>query len=249
MTDLKDLTFLIPVKIDSDDRLSNLDIIVSYLQENFNSEIIVCEQDTEPKLKDRYNCKYIYIPMGQNFNKSKSINTAAKAASTPVIAVYDADTLLTVNQITKSTKIILDNQADVIYPYDGRFYDVPKNYHQAIKENKDLSIINLDDCKLFNKGSVGGAVFYNKEIFLKFGGANQKFEGWGYEDNELFVRFTKVGARVARVTKPLLHLTHERVKPAFYNPLLEEKNRLVMELINYMSPAQILQEINSWSWK
>ena len=46
-TDLTDVTFIIPVKIDSDDRRRNLKITLSYLQRNFDTNIIVCESDKE----------------------------------------------------------------------------------------------------------------------------------------------------------------------------------------------------------
>ena len=249
MTELNELTIIIPVKIDSDDRLSNLDIVVNYLQSNVTSNIIVCEQDIEPKLEGRYTCKYMYIKMGNNFNKSKSINTAAKVTKTPVLAVYDTDAIVTVGQLVKATKVILDKHAHVVYPYDGKFYDVPKKYHNILKETGDLNAVNLDECKLFNNNSVGGAVLFDTDVFLRYGGANEKFEGWGYEDNELYVRFQKVGCLIGRTTRPLLHLTHERVKPVFYDRNLEEKNRQVMEIIHKMTQEQLIEEINSWSWR
>jgi len=249
MTELSELTIIIPVKIDSNDRLNNLDLVVNYLQNNITSNIIICEQDTEPSLEGRYKCNYMYVKMGNNFNKSKSVNKAAKTVNTPVLAIYDTDALVTASQLAKATSVILDKKAQVMYPYDGRFYDVPKNYHSTLKNTGDLNVVNLNECKLFNSGSVGGIVLFDKEIFLKYGGANEKFEGWGYEDNELYVRFQKVGCLIGRTTKPLLHLTHERIKPAFYDRSLEGKNKDVMDIINIMSKEQLINEINSWGWK
>ena len=40
-TDLTDVSFLIALKIDSKDRINNLDITIEYLQHHFDTEIII----------------------------------------------------------------------------------------------------------------------------------------------------------------------------------------------------------------
>lgn len=249
MIDLKDLTILIALKVDSQDRLNNLDITMDYLQSNLNTNIVICEQDTTPKLKDRYNCKYIFKETNEFFNRQRGVNLAAKAADTPVVAHYDADILLTSNQIKKATEVILNGKATVVYPFDGNFYDVPKKYHNLIKEAKSTSVVDLNECTRFHTGSVGGAVFFNTDTFWKCGGANENFKGLGYEDNEIFFRFKKLGCEFARISGPLYHLNHVRLETSYnHNPHLES-NRLELHRIGELSNEQLLKEIEGWSWK
>ena len=46
-TDLSNATFIIPIRIESDDRLRNVVTSIAFLVENFNTNIIVKEVDKE----------------------------------------------------------------------------------------------------------------------------------------------------------------------------------------------------------
>ena len=52
MIDLKDTTFIIPVKIESDDRLRNVITVCCFLLENFDTKVILKEVDTESVFKE-----------------------------------------------------------------------------------------------------------------------------------------------------------------------------------------------------
>tara|TARA_R100001129_G_scaffold174680_1_gene147150 strand:- start:55 stop:822 length:768 start_codon:yes stop_codon:yes gene_type:complete len=251
-TDLSDkLTILIAAKADSEDRLTNLKITLDYINYHFNVPTILSEQDETPKLanicKER-NIKHIFVKTSEFFNRQRGVNICANAAETPVIAHYDADILLKPQQIKASVKAILDKSADLVYPYDGHFYDVPKEYHKQISETNNLNCINLERCTLFNPHSVGGVVIFNKEHYWKCGGANENFKGLGYEDNEINERFKKLGSRIVRTQWPLYHLTHERKDTSFnHNPHLELNKEEYFRIANM--PNNILQEeVNNWAW-
>ena len=59
MIDLKDTTFIIPVKIESDDRLRNVITVCCFLLENFDTKVIVKEVDKDPDLKDWHFLKLV----------------------------------------------------------------------------------------------------------------------------------------------------------------------------------------------
>ena len=48
---MMDLTFLIPVKLDSSDRVRNITTVISYLLTNYDAKILVKEFDTKTKFK------------------------------------------------------------------------------------------------------------------------------------------------------------------------------------------------------
>lgn len=50
MIDLSDVTFTIPIRIDSQARLENFIIVLTYLLENFQTNIIILEDDSEQKI-------------------------------------------------------------------------------------------------------------------------------------------------------------------------------------------------------
>lgn len=248
MVDLKDVTFLIAIKLDSQDRITNLDTTINYLQSNFNTNIVLCEQDKESKLYKKYNCEYVFYKTEDFFNRQRGVNIAAKTAKTPIIVHYDADVLIPVKQLIKSTKIICENQAEVVYPYDGRFYDVPKQYHEIIKNTYSLERVDLNNCRLFNSHSVGGAVFFKSDVFWEGGAANENFKGLGYEDNEIYTRYTRLGYTFGRVAGPLLHLTHERKETSFnYNPYTQNNIQEYTRIANF-TKQELLEEIKKWNW-
>ena len=49
MIDLKDVTFIIPARIEHKDRINNLIIITENLLNNFDCKIIICESDKKRK--------------------------------------------------------------------------------------------------------------------------------------------------------------------------------------------------------
>ena len=52
MIDLKDTTFIIPVTIESDDRLRNVITVCCFLLENFDTKVILKEVDTKSVFKE-----------------------------------------------------------------------------------------------------------------------------------------------------------------------------------------------------
>jgi len=251
-TDLSDkLTILIAAKADSEDRLINLGITLDYINYHFNVPIILSEQDTEPKLKqicEEKNVQHIFYETNEFFNRQRGVNICAREVTTPVIAHYDADILLKPQQIKAAVKAVLDKSADLVYPYDGHFYDIPKEYHSQIVETNDLNCVNLEKCTLFNPHSVGGVVIFDREHYWKCGGANENFKGLGYEDNEINERFKKLGSKIVRTQWPLYHLTHERKDTSFnHNPHLELNKEEYFRIAN-MSNDILLEEVTNWSW-
>lgn len=251
-TDLTDkLTILIAAKADSEDRLVNLSTTLDYIQYHFDVNIVLSEQDTESKLsticKDR-NIEYIFYKTDDFFNRQRGVNICASVANTPVIAHYDADILLRPQQIKAAVSSVINCNENVIYPYDGHFYDVPKAFHDKIRSDNDLKFIDLSKCKLFNPHSVGGVVVFSRTHYWKCGGANENFKGLGYEDNEIHDRFKKLGSKIIRTEWPLYHLTHERKDTSFnHNPYLELNKQEFFRISN-MTSKQLAEEVLTWNW-
>ena len=72
---IMNLTFLIPVKLESDDRVRNLTTVLSFLLANFDSQVLVKESDTIPRfeslvlpnLKNVNNLDYSFEKQHENF--------------------------------------------------------------------------------------------------------------------------------------------------------------------------------------
>jgi predicted glycosyltransferase involved in capsule biosynthesis len=240
------ISFIIAVYIDSEDRISNLNHSILKLYTDFpNSEIIISELDKESKIKNiPENCKHIFTKTEEFFNKQKAYNIGLKHSNKDNICLYDADIILKRNIVDKCYNLLQDNKIDIIYPYNGYFYDVPKHLHN----NLNIETLSINDCKLLSDRSVGGVVFFKKNIFIEGGCGNQNFIGAGYEDNELYERYKKLGYSIGRLNAPLFHLTHQRKETSFdYNPYDSHNKKEFFRICN-MTKEELLKEIKTWNY-
>lgn len=250
MINLKDVTFMIPFKYDSPERLRNLRIVIKYIKKYFDTNIIVCEGDTERKFTDEGDFKYIFVNTGTHLLlRTKSLNIMAKEAKTPIIVNYDTDVVLNVNQYEYAAKLIRENTLEFVYPYNGKFMNLVEPFISQIEKNVSLDGITEANGACFHPNSVGGALFMNREKFIEYGMENQNFISWGFEDDERKCRFLKLGAKMGRVEGCLFHLNH----PASANSANTQHkayydNQFEFNKVNNMNPQQLKEYINTWEW-
>jgi predicted glycosyltransferase involved in capsule biosynthesis len=257
---LLDVTFMIPVRLDSEERRENIELILEYLNFHFQTHIMVCEESLEQELEylKEFDCVYLFVKSDKPYiHRTRCLNIMCVRSQTPVICNFDTDVLLEKAQILEAVKKIRDKKSDGCFPFDGRFYDVPRNFYPGIRETKRIGKVDLQECRLLNYSSIGGALFWNKEKFIKGGMENEKFLGWGYEDNELLVRFQKLGLIIDRVDGVLYHLSHPRPSVSsfnsfrkiigyFRNPLLK-KNKREFNKVKSMTREDLLRYMEEWA--
>ena len=251
MIDLKDTTFIIPVKIEHPDRSNNLKIVVDYISSNFDTNIIINEQDEKkvPEILKGYNFHYMQSKRDDGLiHRTKQLNDMTKEATTPFIVNYDTDVVLPIKSYVDSINVLRLKQADFVFPYNGRFMDVPKTMHPQILQTKSIAHINSQHCHCNHPSSLGGALFFNKDQYKSIGYENENFISWGYEDNERVVRMKKFNKRILRTKLDLFHLNHHRTQNSSDHNPYYKKNAEVFTRINMMNPNQLLQEIKTWSW-
>lgn len=248
MVDFRDVSFLIPMKIDSDERLKNIELCVDYLNRGLNTNIYIAEETQDPKLKEFSKiCNYKWVSKTLNFfHRTKLFNDLCKSCKTSIICLYDCDVFLPYNQYILARDMILSGY-DMIIPYDGTAYDIPRNNIKHIR-NSDMNSINLNICKKRRKNSIGGAIFFNKDSYIKGGMENENFKSWGGEDDELYNRFNKLGFKVNRTIGYLLHLIHKRGSYSIMNHLYYKNNVEELEKIKKMNKEQLEDYIKTWSW-
>lgn len=241
------ISFLIALRIDSEDRIKNLDISTSYLKYHFpDCEIILSEMDEESKIKDRYNnCTHIFTESKDFFSKTKSYNLAAKTSKRTILCLYDADVILKKTVIEKCAELLDKKEVDILYPYNGNFFDVPKEYHNTINMEKSLDCVDLSKCVLMSPRSYGGAVFLDRNCFFESGGTNE-YINIGYEDDEIYYRYKKLGYKIGRLNTVLHHLHHERTITAFENNPHVEYNKQQFYRVLNMNKQELLEEVKKW---
>jgi|688.fasta_scaffold08806_19 hypothetical protein len=248
---LKDVTFIIPIKLDSNDRLNNYTIVINHLTNLFDTNIIVCESDrnsNENLLKIHENIEYVFYENKTDyFHRTKILNIMTKMAKTNIICNYDTDVVFPEQQYISSVNKIKKDNCTIVFPYGGKFMNVPNKFFDLIKNNNFYEI-DEDLLELAHPNSLGGAFFFDKEKYTTVGLENENFMSWGFEDNERVSRLQKLNHQICRVPGLLFHLNHQRgVDSVPENPYYR-KNMQEYGKINSMSKTDLESYIKNWYW-
>lgn len=253
--DLKDVTFLLPCKLEGEDRKRNLKIVVDYLFHHFDTNIIVNEQDTRevPTLLKEHEKKFTYMPTERAdgvIHRTKQLNDMCKAATTPVVVNCDIDVLLERDAYLVARDQIVSGNFDIVLPYNGKCFDVPKPYHPEIIKSNKVNFIPPSKCRLmYLDKSVGGMLFFDRKKYIEGGLENERFICWGYEDNERIERFVKkLGYRITKLSNNMYHLQHGSCKNSGPGTKFVAANQAEFSRIKSLTPEGLKNEIKNWPW-
>lgn len=243
--DLRDVSFVIPVRYDHENRKRNLDTVVRMLQQDFQTNIIIGEQGGDKFEYFKETCRYVKFD-DEHFHRTAFINSMVNMSTTPIFCNYDADILLPPMQLLTAVQMLRDGKADFVYPYEYQFIRIKKKFHGRLKN--DLAIFrNLPPSgETKTRPSVGGAVLFNKDKFLANGAENERYISFSCEDVERYERFIRLGLKNKRVRGPLYHLDHwVGVNSSKKNPFYEDG---VHELIKQreMNNDELREYVNNW---
>jgi len=235
---MKDLTFVVCVRIDCQERLDNLDFCVKFLQKNFPSKILLMEEDSTSKIADRYkNVKHVFTKsLFPIFQRTRLVNKAVNEyLDTGYFCLYDMDVFVDPEIYVEAVRYL--SEYSLVYPFNGLFYEIPQKYNKI--DDLRMSDILEYDKVMINSESIGGAQFFKVTDFIKGGMENEFFLGWGYEDSERYVRFNKLGYRIKRLNNPMYHFTHPRgINSSGRNPHVHA-NKAEYEKVCRMSSQEL----------
>lgn len=259
--DLRDVTFMVPCRIESPDRRRNLRVLVSYLRKHLNTNILICEDNSErqdvPAIMAELGfstADYDYIHLTGNdspyTHKAKQINLMAEAAKTSILVVQDTDVLVEPTQYVFAQHAVRSG-AYLACPFNGLFFDISNDYIKTVEEHLTVGQIDLLDPRneMLYKNSYGGSVFFARDVFTQLGGFNEHFISWGWEDFEIYRRLEALNERVERMWGPLLHLSHSRATNSVKKNPWYDHNTAEYERVVSMTKEQILAEIARGSFR
>jgi hypothetical protein len=217
-TNLKDITFIIPIRLDSIARLENLLLTIDYLTEQFETHILVleaapyCNGLISNILKGKIVYKFVE-DRDDIFYRTKYLNEMTDEVQTPYLAIWDADVIIENIQIEEAVQKLRAGEADIVFPYDGHFYDVTTYLRIHYLCNRDIAIFKRNETKMnlpYGMDMIGGAIIVNREKYVYAGKENLQFYGWGPEDAERYYRWEVFKYKIYRCKGSLYHLTHPR---------------------------------------
>lgn len=215
---LRDVTFLIIIRLDSLERLENLLSVIRFLKRSFETNIHLLECDRRPnpillKVMPRGLRYVFYQDYDPVLYRTRRLNQALGMIDTEFVSIWDADVIVPSRQVLMAVDSLRKKEYDFVYPYKTFFLDVPLFIkEQFIKTNNVNALLkNMDKMpQLYQPNPCGGAFLCDMKSYRNSGFENEGFYGWGIEDGERFSRWQDMGYRINQIPGPLFHLTHPR---------------------------------------
>ena len=245
-----DLTVLIPVRIDTSDRLRNLDTCIRALNTSLDCRVVVGVGDRHSLgsiSSGQLEIIEIHDPTTQPFHRTRIINDMVRSSGGSIIAVIDTDVVIPREQWRLALEALRGDEVDMVYPYDGRMVEVPYGVH-AWLERGEIDHITPDAPRLIEASSVGGCFLMNRDSFLAYGMENEAFVSWGYEDNERILRAHKLGLRVRRTTGASYHVQHRRGPDSGPSNPFTESNARELQRLKSLTDTELRAEVADWPW-
>ena len=250
-----DLPFIIPTRIETEDRLRNIISSVSYLLKHVPAKIIVKEVAPHntfkhralPEIKkyaDTTNLTHLFEESNEPlFCKSKVLNDLIVAADTKVVANYDADCILPITSYYQAYEGIEKNKADVVYPYGCGIYQWKAAYDMNTYNEfvQTLSTDVLDKNKTLSNCTIGWTQFINRQRYIDCFMMNENFVSWGCEDDEFYFRMSTLGNRIGRLDTYVYHLEHSRTHNSWFSSPKFNDNYQLWNLLKTFDRKQLVE--------
>lgn len=203
--------YYVIVHRDSDEkRTRNLIYTCKYIR-SLGLNVLVIEQDAEKKIE--LLCKYLdveyaFIKNSGLFNRAWGFNCFRNFIKSDKVFLADNDIILDKDVIYNTIKLL--DIYDVVRPFNGvvSYYDesatdklFKTNERTLDKQFKLVNIFNL---------SGGVCAFRTDSFYNKLGGFDERFEGWGGEDDEMHKHILQLDLNVLSFTSVGIHMNHER---------------------------------------
>ena len=129
---IENTTFIVPLRIETTDRLRNVIVSTCYLLDNTDAKVIIKEVDTAstfaatalPQIKEcvgEEKAQRLHTVFEQSkdpiFHRTRILNDMTMMSKTPVVVNYDCDILLPLESYQQAEEKILDGTYAVSYTH------------------------------------------------------------------------------------------------------------------------------------
>jgi GT2 family glycosyltransferase len=206
------ISYVIPCRSSANRSPSIESVIGNIRAQRFpNIEIIVVEQDVQIALRDADigPTKHILVPSsskGQQFNKSAAFNKGVVSSTSEYIVLHDADILVPMNYTQRVYNTLKVHESchfgkQVLYLTQPSTSDVNRSHSVTAKKRQCNQAVDYFE---------GGSLAVRKAIYIRIGGFDERFVGYGVEDCEFYHRLKdQSNLNSERVVK-MIHLWHDR---------------------------------------
>jgi predicted glycosyltransferase involved in capsule biosynthesis len=216
--DKKQICVVIPFRYSTPDRKRNLFYTIKYYNRFLKDcKIIIVEQDSKTDMSEVSGCYHKHFKVNTNddhFNRGFLFNIGYNISQSSFCADYiifgDADCLI--------EKKVLEN-IEEYYEYFDDYFVLPfKDAMYYMSEDETKNFVNNEDINTGNNEKTrkleyivnihGGVNILSAKNFYCIGGYDERFKGWGAEDDAFAHKCSALNLKKYRIDAELLHLHH-----------------------------------------
>jgi len=179
--------------------------------------ITVVESDTVPRWRPVIGGlvdHYVHVRADGPFNKSWTVNVGVRETPGPfrMLCLIDADMLVDREFVHRNAARFDDPAHDGHLPYlECLALDLDSSNHMIDRRCRAHdAAAPLDAARgLVLRHTPGGCVWTRSGLFHHIGGFDERYAGWGGEDDDMILRLGRAGS-IARFDDVMLHLAHRR---------------------------------------
>jgi N-terminal domain of galactosyltransferase len=222
-------------------RRANLEAVLAWLRLQPLAQVIVVEQDVAPTLGDLPSFPSLRRLFAYNpgpFNKSWGFNIGVRASIGSLLAFGDADVLC---RALPAAVAAARSGAPVVRPFSTAI-DLDDAESEMLRG--DLSCMgdpSFGAAAADRKQSgefppmCGGMVIFQRQFLVLLGGWDERFLGWGGEDDAMDIKVNRAGLRGQMLKDSLgFHLAHRRATTNIRADPLYRNNLALLDQLRQM---------------
>jgi predicted glycosyltransferase involved in capsule biosynthesis len=169
---------------------------------------------------------------GEEFNRARARNLAAKDSDGDVLVFVDADSVFDFRPFLEAVHLVLEKVSWAL-PYTEYFNLTPECSEGLLARDPATVLpeypeyIHRFPSAETPEPAVAGCVVVRRDAFESVGGYDESFRGWGLEDRVFAMALHRKFGEATRVEGPLCHLWHSTpVEERFGQPHFEHNRAL-----------------------
>jgi len=274
--DFSDIAYIIPIRIDTLDRVKNLNSLLSLFSINTTRPyFLIINDDLEPdkdllkKIKWKYTsyCDVYFLENKDSFNRGLCFNKGydilqKNNIKRSCLVCGDTDVFIKPEYIFEGYKNIKQDNFKCVFPNNGFFIDVKSNTRDTFLNDLDFNILESQlpdfkelkmlycdkDISVMHNNYKSGCVMFSTDSYKEVNGYNPNFWGWGYEDDELVNRMEKLDTKLKRINDEKAIAWHMSHPGTVKaaNPHYQLNHDLCKK-VEHMTNEEVAQYITTWT--
>jgi hypothetical protein len=224
LTPLRGLELIMTYRGSGEERRDNLQGVLRHLNRTYSDYTVwLMEADAAPTfhwsdLGDP-KIRHVFVHDTGPFPKARLVNLGVLMAKSPIICMHDADMIANPYYLNAAVNALMDDdKSDVLCPF-LRVLNVSGELRKSFIESGDYNTLSpfLEDdlpaeINVLYENTPGAINVFKRAEFVRIGGLDPRFTGWGGEDDDLLVRAGRLGIRwhsFGDARAALFHLNHD----------------------------------------